>query len=344
MNFYCGKAPIVLDSLLGLKEIKLKNGWHLYIDQGWQVTDDYAFKGIDSNWCKLDFSKNLKVTTNAYRHFPLYYHDLSVTNLIDSTDLLSADGMVEWTNDKANVKYQKDFYIDETKNKLDFTSSSKLLLDHLTDTIEKFATENNKTILIPAQNGLDTLTVRSVFDKLKIKYDFFTMQNKPILSKVGKSLRDDHWGFNQIDEVDNAVIVTGFYGDEWVLRNPYYVNAILKHRNKNVTDIFDSIDKCYMKKFFENYRKKCAKQKDYSFREVQEQICNDFQIWHLNKTYFFSPLKGKLLLNLLNADTETIIQQVTDAKLSKSVIEKCNPKLLSDLDDLKNQNDPYWFD
>ena len=27
MNFYCGKAPIVLDSLLGLKEIKLKNGY-----------------------------------------------------------------------------------------------------------------------------------------------------------------------------------------------------------------------------------------------------------------------------------------------------------------------------
>jgi hypothetical protein len=73
------------------------------------------------------------------------------------------------------------------------------------------------------------------------------------------------------------------------------------------------------------------------------QICNDFQIWHINKTYFLSPLKHISLLTLLSADTQTVIDQVTDAKLSKAIIEKCNPKLLDLIDPLKNQHDPNYF-
>jgi hypothetical protein len=63
----------------------------------------------------------------------------------------------------------------------------------------------------------------------------------------------------------------------------------------------------------------------------------------LNSTYFYSPLKGRNLLDLLNADNETIIGQVTDAKLSRSVIEKCNSDLLVNLDGTKNQKDPEYF-
>ena len=99
----------------------------------------------------------------------------------------------------------------------------------------------------------------------------------------------------------------------------------------------------YMKEYFENYRKKCSANSILSTEELITQICNDFQIWHLNKTYFFSPLKHISLLTLLSADTETLLGQVTDAKLSKAIIEKCNPKLLDLIDPLKNQNDPVWF-
>jgi hypothetical protein len=141
----------------------------------------------------------------------------------------------------------------------------------------------------------------------------------------------------------NSIIVTGFYGDEWILRNPYYVHILLSNRGLNIIDIFDNIENCYMKQYFENYRKKCSEKHNITTNQIRTQICNDFQIWHLNNTYFYSPLKGRDLLNLLNANNETIIGQVTDAKLSKSVIEKCNSDLLKNLDSIKNQTDPPYF-
>ena len=98
-----------------------------------------------------------------------------------------------------------------------------------------------------------------------------------------------------------------------------------------------------MKNYFENYRTKCSEKTNITLSELISQICNDFQIWHLNNTYFFSPLKHENLLSLLNADDNTVIGQVTDATLSKSIIERCNPNLLGSIDHLKNQNDPYYF-
>ena len=197
---------------------------------------------------------------------------------------------------------------------------------------------------MPAQGGIDTITVRSVFDYLGVAYKVFDLPNqKPEMSKIGMELAKNHWGFQQIQEQTDSVIVTGFYGDEWILRNPYYAHAILSERGIDITDAFDNTKNCYMKKYFENYRKKCAIPSDMSIGTLITQICNDFQIWHLNDTYFLTPLKHTSLLTLLSADTQTVIDQVTDAKLSKSIIEKCNPRLMDLIDPLKNQHDPDWF-
>ena len=98
-----------------------------------------------------------------------------------------------------------------------------------------------------------------------------------------------------------------------------------------------------MKGYFETYREKCVSKSEMAVEELISQICNDFQIWHLNNTKFLSPLKHISLLNLLTADNQTIIDQVTDAKLSKSIIEKCNPSLLRLIDNRKNQSDPSYF-
>ena len=80
VNFHCSPLQIVFDSLFDLQEVKTKNNWYLYLDKGWTITDEYAFKGIDSSWCKLDYSKGFKVTTNKLRDFPIYFHDTQVKN------------------------------------------------------------------------------------------------------------------------------------------------------------------------------------------------------------------------------------------------------------------------
>ena len=98
-----------------------------------------------------------------------------------------------------------------------------------------------------------------------------------------------------------------------------------------------------MKNYFEEFRLECSKKCNLTTNELMSQIYNDFQIWDLNSTHFFSPLKHQNLLQLLNADTNTIIEQVTDAKLSKAIIKKCNQTLLKNIDNNKNENDPTYF-
>ena len=72
-------------------------------------------------------------------------------------------------------------------------------------------------------------------------------------------------------------------------------------------------------------------------------IVHDFQVWHLHKTLILAPFKHMNNLQLLNADNDTLIRQVTNAELSKSIMEKCNSTLLQLIDEQKNTKDPEWF-
>ena len=122
MNFYCSPLEIAID--YNLKQHKTKNNWFLYLDEGWTITDDYAFKGIDSSWCRLEYKDGFKITTNQYRDFPIYYHNTCVTNFMAYTPLLSADGQVQWNEPfKVEVSYDKNFYPAWKSTQLNFDKS-----------------------------------------------------------------------------------------------------------------------------------------------------------------------------------------------------------------------------
>jgi hypothetical protein len=244
-----------------------------------------------------------------------------------------------------STHYIESFYPDLDTERLSFNQCQALLYECLVENIQKFLTDNKRPLLLPATNhGIDTLTVRSVLDHMGIEYGTFELREiLPGRSKLWDGLRARHWGFSQVEDRPNNVIATGFYGDEWILRNPYYVHLLLSTRGINLREEFDKKSHCYMKAYFEGYRKKCSRREEVSLEKLSSMICNDFQIWHVDDTYFFSPLKHPRLTRLLNADNETIIGQVTDARLSRSIIEKCNPVLLDLLDKSKNSKDPKWF-
>ena len=99
-----------------------------------------------------------------------------------------------------------------------------------------------------------------------------------------------------------------------------------------------------MKDFFDKfYLEKCKKLKKVSKQLVKQMICNDVQVWHLDNTFVFSPFKDIRFLQLLNCDNETILSQVTDGYISKSLIKKFNVGLVKNIDKAKNVNDPQWF-
>lgn len=340
MNFYFSKTKKYFSNFI---EHQLEKDYYLYLDKGWIKDSDFFFKGTHNSWCKINCKPRIIVETNKFRDFPIYYNEQSFTNFQILENILPVDGVIEF-DQTVKTTYKKNFYSSFENNILNFKQCHNILFDSLIENVKTFLSINSKPVYIPLQKGIDTLTVRSVFDYLGAEYNLFDLPTTPPnRSTHGDFLSKQFWGFSQIEEKDNSVIVTGFYGDEWILRNPYYVHVLLSQRNVELNKEFDKIEKCYMKNYFENYRTKCNKKTNMLTAELISQICNDFQIWHLNNTYFFSPLKHENLLKLVNADTNTIIGQVTDAKLSKSIIERCNPILLKSIDALKNQNDPYYF-
>ena len=344
MNFYCSRTE--KNPNFGLTHTQNpKKTWNVYTDDGWTFHLNTLKKGNKNSWCEINFTDQIEFKHNRSRDFPIYYTNDTVASFkFDNAHLLPIDGKLVDNGINFTFAYELDFFPILNNETLNFNNCVDIAYCNIKENVESFLEFNNKEIYIPVQNGIDTLTIRSMFDHLNVSYKLFELaKEKPKLSKLGEHLSQTHWGFSQIKEIKNSVVVTGFYGDEWLLRNPFYVHALLSQRDINIINVFDKIKNCYMKNYFEDYRLKCSTKCNLTTNELMLQIYNDFQIWDLNSTHFFSPLKHQNLLQLLNADTNTIIEQVTDAKLSKAIIKKCNQNLLKNVDNNKNENDPTYF-
>lgn len=342
MNFHCTRSSFG-DDQYDLNKNDIGNGWQLFLDDGWTEQSGVFYKGIGSSWCRIHTDTHVHIETNQLRDFPIYHDDDSVSNFIKLQHDVPVDGVVH-VDGKIRIEFQKDFYPEKSEDPLSFQECHKILFDTLIENVSSFDTQNNRPVLIPVQNGIDTLTVRSVFDHLGVKYQTFDLCDRPKFSRLGEKLFDENWGFKQVMEASGSVIVTGFHGDEYVLRNPYYVNALLHDRGVDLLDAIQKTGDSYMTKYILSYGRTLEKYKNIDHDKLLSMICNDFQIWHLNDTYFFSPLKDVRLLGLLNADNQTVLSQITNAGLSRSIIERCNPKLMGLIDAEKNHTDPSWFD
>ena len=341
----------------GLNEIQNKNHKILF-DDNWIRKDNTITKGTANNYCTIKFGDTVEITHNELRDFPIWYDEQTCSNFAKLENYVPVDGRLSH-NSKWHLTYQKDFYDKpvscgcgrSTTNRccgwhsFDDEPYAVALIKHvLLDNTKAFLKCNTLDIYVPNNNGLDTLTVRSVLDYLKVDYKLFDIE-KNDYKKLQSHLEKDYYGFNQIQEVSSPqCIVTGFYGDEYILRNPYYVQHLLRNKGVDICDTFDNKPDCYMREYFDlAYREKCKKSDSVDISKVEQMICNDIQVWHINNTMIFTPFKDKRLLKLLECNKNIIINQVTDGKLSKTVIEHFNKDLLKLLDKSKNNNDPHWF-
>ena len=340
-----------------LNEIYHKN-FKILFDNNWTKNDNSISKGTTNNYCTIKFDDTIEITHNEIRDFPLWYNENTCSNFTKLENYVPVDGILKYDS-KWHLTYQKDFYDEpescgcgrsptdrcmEWHNYDEEPYAVALIKKVLLDNTKAFLKRNTLDILIPDNNGLDTLTVRSVLDYLKVDYKLFDIE-KLDYKKLQMTLELNYYGFNQIQELDSPkCVVTGFYGDEYILRNPYYVQNILKNRGQDIIKIFDAKPDCYMREFFDLvYRKKCKKGEPVNIDKLTQMICNDIQVWHINNTMLFTPFKDKRLLKLLECDSDIIVSQVTDGKLSKIVIEHFNKDLLELLDKSKNSKDPHWF-
>jgi len=335
MLFYISKNQKYVNELK--LECKQLGKFWFYHDADWTFQNSTAVKGISNNWCKIDFTKGCKISHNEIRDFPLWYNTDSCTNIKPLANYLPTDAILNF-EDQWHVSYGSTTTPQKQFNQ---TQCESLAYKVLSDNVKKFAETNTKPVVISENNGLDSLLVRSVFDHLQVPYNIQKIAKRDYNVKQSY-LEKDYYGFNQIELSDSPVIIaSGFYGDEFLLRNPFYVQSFIQ---QDLVEIFDSIEHCYMKKFFDLvYREKCITAVKQDRLKVKQMVMNDIQVWHLDNTYVYNPFRDQRLLDLIYCKDQVAIDQVTNGVLSKNLISKFNPKLLELLDRSKNTNDPYWF-
>ena len=225
------------------------------------------------------------------------------------------------------------------KNKHIEIVNDPVTLDQYIDTIinEIYQSVSGKQCWIAESAGLDCNVITAVMDYFNIDYHTFNYTGERSLHPEWyQNVQNRHWGFNQTPYFDKPVnIVTGMYGDEYLLRNPYYVE---QHLKIDMVNLFEKLPNCYMYEFFmDNYKKKMNK----GYRNDWLQILlNDYQLWSIAHITVINPYKSKkILMQGLSLDNDSIIKQVTDGFISKKIIQRTNPSRLAKLDQYKNDSD-----
>lgn len=342
-----------------LEELYTVKNFFVGLDSGWQRHNDVFFKGyatkhdllnkvktrnfspVQGSYCILDFTNNFNIHVDTDRSFPISFDDDFVTN-IPSVGKKHAyiDGSVSYQNNRFEwVPYSHTKF--SAHPEINFEQCVDITIECLLDYFKDFVFD--KPIYCGDTQGVDTGVLQSVMDYLNIKY---TTGDRNISYQAPESAKQLGWGFKNNIYIDNTFVVTGYYGDEFVLRNPGFVNYILSHSGIDLNAEFDKRPDCYMKVFYDTrYRDKITKQQDdlhfdtlYQARyEVYNIMVNDNQIWHYGNTLNLIPFRNfDMARILLHADCDTIIKQVTQAEINKTIIERLSPTRLDNILKYKN--------
>lgn len=357
MFFYVTHAKCNIKRLPLVNKQKFDK-FNVFTDTGWKQNGNVLYKGycIDQNlnnkveqkdfsestgnYVILDFSDNkCEIYHDDSRSFPMFYNDFVVTNLADdSMTPLWFDGSVHFADDKWQYnqrKMQNVIVFDKNHKRYKKEDIVELYCDYLVKTCSRLP--NELPIYCADSNGVDSTVVRSALDYCGIKYKL-VKDNSEFYSELG-------WGYRQLYINHTPHIqATGFCGDEMLLRNPQYAQWLLDADGINLADEFSKIDYSYMKGFFQSkYLEKMQKNKTEfpdrvnGFEHTANVMLNDFQMWHLNNTLTFTPMRNiPIAVECLYADSDAILNQVIHAGISKDIIKKLNPSNLETLSKHKN--------
>ena len=304
------------------------------------------------NFCAIRVTPNgINLRSDRQRSFPIWIGDKIVTNLAKQSTTIWADDVIDIDNEFTVDHHYFDLIgsistqtnsLEQVIEKVDSILSNKtqLFLDGLTDPIKIFLS-----------GGIDTALVFSYVQKYTdnyeivncshCDYDYFYLKNHGTLSKL--------WGYNQIHHWNSpCVLASGAPGDEYMIRSPTTANLLLLHHGTDILALLaDNYQNCLHSLYFNNPRyfemwsDQASKNNHDSLDEVIRTCCNynmnDWQHWHFGNTLTWTPLRDieifKLIASLPLLD---LAEQIMNSALSKELIKRNNPKILTYLSTKKN--------
>jgi len=328
----------------------------LLLDQGWHKFDNCFYKGycldakIEDKISTKDFSEKkgnytiLRMDNNRCtlhhddsRSFPLYYCVDTITNFAsEKLTPVWFDGTVYYDT-QWHFKPRPDNKILYNKWQNLFTKSQlvDLYCNYLVECVNSLTTD--LPLYCAHSEGVDSTAVRSAFDYCGKDYKLVS-ENSVEKKYLG-------WGYKQLFITKEPHMqITGFCGDELLLRNPLYCQWLLDPYNIELIKEFDKVSHSYMKGFFDaKYKVKLQNRKEHfvdkeqAYNHAINVAINDFQMWHVDNTITFTPLRNRqIATECMYADIDAILDQVIHAGISKEIINRLNPKLLDTISKHKN--------
>ena len=366
---------------LGQLVLNTDQGWHMaehddrvliykgYIDDrvlGHSLQDIQKHTG---NFCVFEFDKQtglVTMHTDIWRSFVCWFDPESgISNLFKSDHAVWVDSQISIDQDLAlhETKFDVIGQVDDAP--VSRESAINLIQGILMQKVQAFLAHNQLPIKVFCSGGIDSALVAALVLsqgashervlESRVCWDYFWCKNSCHIT-------ENFWGYRQIHHwLDACVLTSGAPGDEFMLRSPTTGNLWLMHHG---LDIFDYITtgSCYHRSYFLQYQDLFRNQQDDPviqdavrlprkdfLRYVCNIVANDCQHWHIGNTLTFTPLRDldifKIMARLNVADG---LSQFLDSAISRAVIERIYPDVLSIVSDKKNTGEmlehmDYWI-
>ena len=315
------------------------------------------------NFCLIIVSGNQLCVTHDYtRSFKLTKTDNSITNFVDSNDC-SAEPI--WTDNYVKITNNliETVFYDNSVGLVNQHLSLNECVDQLYDLLNEKAQQLDRfklPIKVFLSGGIDTMMAYSIIENYystnsKI-YGFVPEEHydlTPFLLKNNDKISSEFWGYKQTHHWKTpTVLATGACGDEVFLRGPTTAAIWCAWNNYNILEILNSDTHYYHKKYFLkeanqqifkkqwNNRKEIQKLSyDELCKGIYNNVANDHQHWHLEKTINWTPLKDlRILKTVLQLRKEDLLGQILNGNVDRAIIKKFNPLLLDYICVHKNHN------
>jgi len=339
------------------------NGWHScehnntlfiykgYIDQG---KLDQQLLTVDNtalgNFCIITIDKvqkTIKLITDRYRSFPIYYEPLhTVTNLIPAMYTVWTDSLVELDFDLNVIEHKVDVIGQFEESQLTYESAIDQVDNILFEKTKQFVANNDLPLKVFLSGGVDTLLVYSYLVRVganfelvgydHVDHDYFYRENSHLIKNF--------WGYNQIHHWQHpCVLASGAPGDEFMLRSPTTANLFLSRSDTSIPHLLEQYSDCLHYPYFSQKKHtKLFEAQQLSTQDISDWalcniVVNDWQHWHLGNTLTWTPLRDLAIFKiLLRLPLTHAINQIMNSELSQILIERNVPGATRFLSNQKN--------
>lgn len=334
---------------------------NLYLDKGWKNKNNVWYKGYSTEcvlseklneilegykpagkWCVI---RNKKIYHPVLRSFPVYQLNDCLTNLK--------------IHNENQYFYQEENYSDYNSITLDqaVDQIGNILLEN-TENFFKYNNVIDPNLLFSA--GLDTMTTWSILDYVTKSYNLeiylpkssdntlttFLGLNREYTSDLIENVSKSYWGYNIYSFKKNTNwYFTGYDSEMIQFRDGEAINALANYIGKTIDTVASEDDYLYWflkRPVLQRYNEAKLTFNDeiHLKKYLWSTIFYDFQYWHLDNNYGFSPFYDiRISKIMLGLSVEDLISNAVDAKIQKEIVKKYKPELLPLLSSYKNEKD-----